>query len=136
LINVIQQPVICPSSNYEIDVRVGKTNSGPWVGGYTMALFDKGGNLLKDGGGKPIAFVSLPDNQVMTRTWGGCPRLASPSNPLPYNGKIDAQDAVKMGTKSMTFRFVKSLSDLTPISPDQDIDFSGSKEYWLYYKAP
>ncbi len=127
----------CPSSNYEIDYRLGKKDGGgPWVGGYTGVLLDKAGNLLKDGAGNPLSFVSLPDGQVMSRTWGGCPRPASPDNPLPYNGKIDAQDAAKRGVTSMTFRFVKSLSDLTPISPDQNIDFSSSKEYWLYYVAP
>ena len=104
-----------------------------FVGGYTAVLLDTAGNLLKDGAGKPLATTTKPDGQQDNQFTSNCIRDASNDNPIPYNGKIDANDAVRAGTKSMLFRFVKSVNDLTPLSENYTLNFGSPTQYWMHY---
>ncbi len=127
----------CEAGTYVIYVQLRKTSTGGrFLGGYNMGLFDGAGNILKDPDGRPAVFQTWPDGQQQFRFYGGCPRHASNDSPLPFNGKMDVNDYVRMGTKSIVLRFVKSSSDLTALSSGVTLDYSKPGEYWLYYVVP
>ena len=128
----VENTVRCDSTTYTIYVILKQVGGAPrhFAGGYTMMLF-AGGQPAKNGAGQVLSFVTEPDQNAEASFVGNCHRPASTASPLPYNGKLDASDPVKAGNKSLIFRFVKSTSDLTPVSPDMPIDFSTPGEYWF-----
>jgi hypothetical protein len=134
----LENTLRCDSSYYTVYVILKRNGNAPrpFVGGYEMILLNTGGQALKNGAGQPLAFETLPDGQQEASVVGNCRRPASTANPLPYNGKIDAGDAVQGGTTSMILRFVKSTTDLTPLSQDFPLDFSTPGEYWFSLGAP
>lgn len=108
-----------------VSVKRGKAS----IEGVFFAAFDLGGHLLQDGAGKNLVTSTYP---VSVSTAGNCKLSGSFENPVINNGKLDVVDAVRRGANPIIIRFVKSESDLAPISEDMKIDFGKGGRYWIY----
>jgi len=126
----------CPQEGvYEVVIRakqMGVQSKLGFAAGLTFGAFDVGGGLLK--------FPSGGNVLVQTNSGVGGQDIDAGSdcaNPGPdvYNGKIDLQYLVASGYKKMAIRFVRSTSDLSPMSQDVAIDFSKPGRWWLYFRA-
>ena len=126
-----QQDGVFEVTIHAVGQKLKKTR--PWAGGLWVAALDPGGALLVDGAGKPLAAQTQEEGSI---SYGSnCHNDYDRLHPDTQNGKIDVVDAVKRGTTKMIIRFVKSPTDLTPISPDYPIDFGTSGRWWFFVVA-
>ncbi len=127
------QPTLCPQDDiYEIVIYIKKDGAAPrpFAGGLYYAVF-AGGQVLKDGAGKALINTSDPAGSL---SYGAnCNVSYDRLHPNQSNGKLDVGDAVRRGTKQMVFRFIRSATDMTPISADVPIDFSQAGRWWLAF---
>ena len=124
----------CPQDGiYEVTVSVkkqGKPGHRPYAAGLYFAAFDQSGRLLQDGAGKNLIAVTGEESSV---SFGAnCQREASRLHPDSPNGKLDVGDAAHAGTTNMLIRFIKSPTDLTPISADMPVNFGTGARLWVY----
>lgn len=112
-----------------INAKRGKT----FAGGLTFAVFDQGGRLLQDGAGKNMIGTTVADINISIGS--NCRSEASFESPNSSNGELDVGDAIRAGNNPVIVRFVKSASDLTPISPDISVDFGNGGQFWMYIQA-
>ncbi|MBI4675652.1 MAG: hypothetical protein HY741_28745 [Chloroflexi bacterium] len=119
------------SSVFEVvsSVKKGKT----WAGGYYMAALDPGGRLLTDGAGKNL--IGESQSEFSVSIGSNCRVSADFENPNTSNAKIDVGDAVRQGNTKLLIRFIKSPTDLTPLSPDFAVDFGQSGRWWIYVQV-
>ena len=96
-----------------------------------FGAFDTSGQLLQNGAGAPL--VGAVD--AISRGVGNdCNTEFSFQYQNITNGKLDVGDAVHRGVTTLVIRFIRSATDLTPLSPDIQIDFSKPGRYWMYVK--
>jgi hypothetical protein len=129
-------PYFCPQDSVNeviIYIRKAQGSPRPFAGGLYVGAFVPGGDVLKDGAGKPLVRVTDPKESVSYGT--NCTKAYDRLHPDWTNGKIDVNDAVRMGTTKMAIRFVRSATDFTPLSQDVIVDFSASGRWWLYFGA-
>jgi hypothetical protein len=129
-------PYFCPQEGVDEVVIYARLASGsprPFAGGLYVGAFDSSGQVLKDGAGKPLVGVTQP--QPSTSYGTNCQKPYDRLHPDWTNGKLDVGDAVRAGTTKMIIRFVRSLTDFTPLSQDVAVDFSAPGRWWLYFGA-
>jgi len=129
-INITSQFICSQDGINEVVVNVKKGRA--LVEGVFFAAFDAGGRLLQDGAEKNLITSTYP---VSVSTAGNCRLSGSFENPVINNGKLDVADVVRRGTNPIIIRFVKSETDLTPISEDIRIDFGTGGRYWIYTQS-
>lgn len=131
LVNPTSQ-YLCPQEGiFEVIVNAKKGRA--FAGGLVFAAFDTAGNLLKNGAGQDM--IAQTESAISISIGANCRVEATFENPNASNGKIDVGDAVRAGINPIIIRFVRSRSDLTPISPDIRIDFGKGGQYWLYAQS-
>jgi hypothetical protein len=129
-------PYFCPQDGvHEVVIYVKKAGDSPrsFAGGLYVGAFVPGGDVLKDGAGKPLVRVTEPQGSISYGT--NCQNAYDRLHPDLSNGKIDVVDAVRTGTTQMAIRFVRSATDFTPLSADVPVDFKASGRWWLYFGA-
>jgi len=112
-----------------INAKRGRT----FAGGLTFAVFDQGGRLLQDGAGKDMIGTTISDINISIGS--NCRSEASFESPNSSNGELDVGDAIRAGNNPVIVRFVKSPTDLTPISPDIPANFGQGGQFWMYIQA-
>lgn len=113
---------------FEVAVSVKRQRES--VEGVYFAALDQGGRLLTDGAGKPLVTATYPVSQS---TAGNCKLSGSFESPVINNGKLDVTDPVRAESLStVVIRFVKSETDMTPLSADIPINFGTGGRYWIY----
>jgi hypothetical protein len=111
------------------EVALNAKKGKAFIEGLYFAAFDSGGRLLQDGAGKNLVSATYPASQS---TGSNCRLSGSFDTPNIDNGKLDVGDAVRAGTNPIIIRFVKSATDMTPISPDITINFGKGGRYWIF----
>ena len=96
---------------YEIKGRINAPGQG-YVGGIHVILMDKTGKIISQ-------MDSLVQDQ-MNLEWG----VSCFEEKNLFNYQLDA--SAGRGNQPMTLRLTRSVSDLTPISPDVKIDFGAT----------
>jgi hypothetical protein len=124
----------CPQDNiYEIVIyikRDGAAGNRPFAGGLYFGAFS-GGQLLKDGAGKNL--IGTTDDIGSLSYGANCNVSFDRLHPNQSNGKIDVGDAVRRGTTDIVLRFIRSETDLTPISADVPLPFSQGGRWWTAF---
>lgn len=113
---------------FEIVVNA-KRNRTP-AGGIYFAVFDTSGHLLQNGAGQNL--VAVTESEISISIGSNCLQEADFVNPNSVNGKLDVSDTVRQGNTNLIFRFVKSATDMTGISPDFPVTF-GKGGRWFFY---
>lgn len=112
----------------------GKAGKRKYAGDLWFGVFAPGGGILKDGAGKPL--VSVTDNIASIAYGTNCKQSYDRLSPDVPNGKIDVLDAVRAGSTTMVFRFIRAQTDYAPISGDTTVDFPAlpaGRRWWLYF---
>jgi hypothetical protein len=122
---------MCPQEGiFEVTLNTKKGRA--FVEGQWFAAFDMGGRLLQDGAGKDLKSATYPPSQS---TGSNCQQSGSFDSPNIDTGKLDVGDAVRQGINPLVIRFIRSETDLTPISPDFVIDFGTGGRYWIFTQS-
>ncbi len=126
----------CPNASpvYEVIMTAKRLGDPPrpYSVGYWFGAFS-GGVLLKDYAGKD-RLAQSDNSQMSGYAYGSnCQRSGDATSVDKFNGKLDLGDVVRGGTKTMVIRFVRSNTDLTPISQGVTINFNQSGAWWLYF---
>jgi hypothetical protein len=117
----------CPQSGpvWQVIARVNRsTPPAIFLGGYTIALLNSSGAILK-------TTVTVPDGQQVNGLWINC-RV---DKVFPYNSKIDAPE-YRGQSGPFIVRVIKSANDPTPLSPDFKVDFSQQAIWFVFFMAP
>jgi hypothetical protein len=114
------------------EVVVNAKKGRAFLEGLAFAAFDSGGRLVQNGAGKDLIGVTEP---ASVSIGSNCQVDASFDSPNISNGKIDVSDAVRQGVSPIVVKFVKSPTDLTPISADIPIDFGAGGRYWIFSQS-
>lgn len=130
-VNVTSQYLCAQPGIYEIAFNVKKGKA--FAEGTAFAAFDSGGNLLRDGAEKELVSTTYPASQS---TGSNCRLSGSFDTPNVDNGKLDVGDAARRGVSPIIIRFVKSPTDLTPISADIPVNFGEGGRYWIFAQMP
>lgn len=126
-VNVTSQYLCDQEGIFEVALNLKQGRGFPE--GIAFAAFDGGGNLLRDGAEKELVSVTYPASQS---TGSNCRLSGSFDTPNIDNGKLDVADAVRRGVSPIVIRFVKSPTDMTPISADIPINFGTGGRYWIF----
>ncbi len=130
-VNATSQYLCDQQGIYKIIINAKKGRT--FAGGLVFGVFDQGGRLLQDAAGKDLIGVTQADINISIGS--NCRAEASFESPNSSNGELDVGDAVRAGNDPVIVRFVKSTSDLTPISPDLRVQFGAGGQYWIYIQA-
>jgi hypothetical protein len=118
---------VCPQSGpvWQVIARVNRsTPPSIFLGGYTIALLNSNGQILKTD-------VTVPDGQQVNGLWINC-RV---DKVFPYNSKIDAPE-YRGQAGPFIVRVIKSANDPTPLSPDFKVDFTQQAIWFVFFTAP
>ncbi len=126
-VNVTSQYLCEQEGIYEVAFNLKQGKGFPE--GIAFAAFDGAGNLLRDGAEKEMVSVTYPASQS---TGSNCRLSGSFDTPNVDNGKLDVADAARRGVSPIIIRFVKSPTDMTPISPDIPVNFGKGGRYWVF----
>lgn len=126
-------PAFCPQDGiYEVVIYVKRDGASPrpFAGGLYYGVFS-GGQILRDGAGKNL--IGTTDKIGSLSYGANCNVSYDRLHPNQSNGKLDVGDAVRQGTNQMVLRFIRSDTDLTPISADVPLDFSKGGRWWTAF---
>lgn len=124
----------CPQESiYEIVIYIKKDGAAgerKFAGGLYYGVWT-GDQLLKDGAGKNLIGTT---GKIGSLSYGSnCNAAFDRLHPNQSNGKLDVGDVVRRGTTQMVLRFIRSDTDLSPMSADVPIDFSTAGRWWTAF---
>lgn len=116
-----------------VNAKRGPAGKRVWAGDLWLAALSPGGQLLSDGAGKPL--VKQTESEGSISYGSNCQREYDRTSPDTQNGKLDVGDPARSGQTQMIVRFVKSPTDMSPISPDYAVDFGKGGRWWFYLEV-